>query len=695
MSLRLSIAVLVLLAGLCSACSGGNGPIQPGNTAETLKSDSYRFIHTGSNTLILGAWEVFIDQENLNVETVPLRTVDMHFNVTPMLKPPQCYDCFLAKNLSYDPDTNVITIDIGFRNPSNITGFDVRGIVTEFGYMTFLNPDGYTDLFSPTVGNINPFVAYKTGVGQREFPGLTSHYETMLISNPSFPIFPPFTYVVEASWPDNCREPYEVLNAGISGDLHSDGSNQQLLQLYARDWQDDVASVHVDLEPVGGGVILLNPNGTLPDVWENNISCAAGTSPGDYELKVWATSSPPFDQISTIYNYITVTVSDPPNPQAEIFNPAERISQTTGESFIWPRHSIAVTSDNTSHVVWVDNSPDPESNIFHVLYTNNESGDWEPPQQIDAVTGMSIYATIATDPDDSLHVVWEDERDHVLGSDIYYSSSDDDFASETILLSGDDGYRNVHPRIESGTDGTLHVTWHSLELVDIDEYEYDIWYMKHPSGSPTWESAMSVVSQEDIVEAFPSIVPGPSGSVHIAFQSDVSGSNGIYFTKNPAGTFIDPVVVTLNNSYQPSLDIAADGTILLAYFDYGDGTFTDIYVRLSGDQGDSWGSPQAVSDSDDAYQYAPDVECTSDGDFHFAWHEEDESGIPGRVLYREYLSGIGWQDETELVDPNGTGAFPGMDSDTDGHIHVIYQLFTMMEPPDKHNYEIWYRDSIP
>jgi len=691
---RFFIPLLILITGLSIACAGTADPLQPPDSIPSPNSVDFHFVQADENTLVLGSWEVYIDLENETIEAVPLRSAELHFNVTPMITPPKCYDCFLAKNLDYDPLTHIVTIDIGFRNPSSITGFDIRGIITWFGNKKFLNPDGYTTLFSSVPDMINPFVAYDTGVGQREYPAHSDQYETLEMYVPDFPSFQPFTYVVEASWPDNCKEPYDVRSAGISGELFSDGSNSPLLQVYAYDWQNNVESVSVDLAPVGGPIVSLTQNASFPDIWEAEISCASGTPVADYELLVKASSAAPFDQTADMYNYVAVEVSEPPSPTAEVFGPAERVAETPGESFVWPRHSIAVTSDGTSHVVWVDNSPDPDSNVFHVYYSKHESDIWTLPQQLDDENSNAIYATIAADSSDTLHVVWEDQYPYVLGSEICYSTSLDNFASHEIILPGDDCRRNVHPKIEVGPDGSIHLAWHSQELVDVSDYEYDAWYMTKPAGNPSWDGALSVAAVENIAETFPAITPRPDGSAYYAFQSDEPGIHGIYFTKNPGGTFSDPVTVVISDSFQPTMDVDPDGTILVAYFDYIDGTYSDILARRSYDGGDTWVSPWPVSDSQEAFQYAPDVECTSDGDYHFTWHEEDDMGRPGRVLYREYLVTEGWQDIIELVGSTQMGAFPSMDSDADGHIHVIYELFTLAEPPGKNNYDIWYRDSV-
>lgn len=694
MCFRFHLVALIIIAGTALGCAGANGPTAP-DRAPVSPSDAYGFVRAGENTAILGAWRVLIDPLAGRIEAVPLRSLEVHVNVTKMVTPPKCTDCFLAKNLSYDPVTQIVVVDIGFRNPTGVTGYDVRGIITEFGPMEFLNPDGYTELFSPMPGEIHPFVAYDTGVGQRAYPGYSSYYETLEIHNPQFPKFVPLSYVVEASWPENCKEPYEVLPGGVSGDLYSDGSNTQILQVVVHDWLDDVSTVTVDLAPIGGPVVPLEPSGTFPDTWQGEVFCAEGTPAGEHDVLVCAETAPPYDQTALMYNYVTLRVKEPAPPQVEVFGPPERLTWTPGESFVWPRHAIAVTSDGIPHAVWVDNSPDPESSDFHVYYSRREETGWTVPSQIDDDAGRAIYATIAGDPSDVLHVIWEDERSHVLGSDVYYATSEDDFETESVLADGDDGFRNVHPRIESGNDGTLHTAWHSLDLIDMGQYEYDIWYMRRPAGAPGWESAVSVVSEEGVAEAYPAIAPAPDGAVYLAYQSDASGPHGIYFSSNASGDFMLPVVVTVSDAYQPALDVAPSGSLLLAYFDYVDGTYTDIYLRFSYDAGQTWQSPLAVSESNEAYQIAPDVECTAEGDFHIAWHEEDDMGWPRRVLYREYVEVLGWQDIVEIVGYGGTAAFPSMDGDGDGHIHMIYEQLVPVEPPGKDNYEIWYRSSVP
>ena len=264
--------------------------------------------------------------------------------------------------------------------------------------------------------------------------------------------------------------------------------------------------------------------------------------------------------------------------------------------------------------------------------------------------------------------------------------------TEHRIIEGANGLRYVHPKVVASNDGTIYVACHSLEMVDLGKYEYDLWLTRKMPANPSFNPAVSVVSTEGVIEAYPSLVPAPSGGVYLAYSSDASSPNGIYFSRNTTGTFTAPVLVTASDAYQPSLAVAINGNILATYFNKGDGTYSDIFLRISTDEGDTWGSTTAISDSQIAWQIAPQVSTTLDGDVHVCWHEENDEGWPLRVLYREFVTSQGWQEIIEISD---FGAFPSMAGDSLSHIHLVYEMLTPAEPPDEPNYEIWYRSSVP
>ena len=90
---RLNLLVFALAACLILSCSGKSGPLSPQDT-DNPQPQSFHFMDLDENTHILGIWDVVLDPVNLTVEAVESRSADAHFNVTAMVMPPKCTDCF-------------------------------------------------------------------------------------------------------------------------------------------------------------------------------------------------------------------------------------------------------------------------------------------------------------------------------------------------------------------------------------------------------------------------------------------------------------------------------------------------------------------------------------------------------------------------------------------------------------------------
>src|SRR3972149_8309291 len=109
MQYRFRLSALILVALIASSCSGGGkspNPVEPSNGL-SQSPEEFQFNRISENTIILGAWQIYIDPLAGEVNAVPLRTLDAHFNVSPIVRPPNCSDCFKAKNLNFDPDTKI------------------------------------------------------------------------------------------------------------------------------------------------------------------------------------------------------------------------------------------------------------------------------------------------------------------------------------------------------------------------------------------------------------------------------------------------------------------------------------------------------------------------------------------------------------------------------------------------------------
>ena len=104
------------------------------------------------------------------VKEVPL--AETHYNVKNLLFPPKCIDCFLVQLLEVVGNRWKFSVTI--KNPTQITGYDVRCTCLKLGKVIVLNPSSYTKTFAyaDDTDPINPFVVFDSGNGQNQWgPG--------------------------------------------------------------------------------------------------------------------------------------------------------------------------------------------------------------------------------------------------------------------------------------------------------------------------------------------------------------------------------------------------------------------------------------------------------------------------------------------------------------------------------------------
>jgi len=654
---------------------------------------------------LMGLYTIHIDAEKGTVEAIRNREAETHWNVTPYLLPPNCPDCFFVKILNVDPVAKNVNIRVTLKNPTNLSGYDVRGIILDFGGMTLLNPDSYTKLFGP--GAINPFIAWIPNQDRIFYP-MQVNSEDISIHNPIYPSFPAFQYLIEASWPGHCKEPYEVHPFNVANDLQSDGSNSVLVNCTVYDWQNNVASVTIDLSPIGGA--FNEPMNDLGgNMWQKEITYVSGPGEGYYSLLITATTSDPVAYNQT-YHYAKVHVVGPGTEFPVEFGDEERVSYTSGASFIWPKHAMAVDSEGLPHIVWADNDPDPYSNIFKLYYSyRNPSGIWQSPVLVGTDDVDAVYATICIGGDDIVYIVWEDKRPGQLASNIYYTDSSSNFAYETQLTLAEPQVRHAFPRCVYGNE-LVHITWHDNRN-DPGGNDYDVYYMAYdPVYGPGPE--LVVEAQAGVYEGYPSIDIDGNGDIHIAYQQ-LNSVMQIFHKKKSGSLFGSKVLVADNKAYQPCIRCGNNpNDIFVAYYDYSGGTFCSVYLGASDNSGASFDKVK-VSTVADEYQVHPDVIQSQTGDIYMVWGEEgyidvdgiagpddlnkdgkidENDAVPHRVYFRQSM-GQGLQPPMTLTDDDEAAAFPQIDVGADKFVHVAYMKWT--EDTPYNNYEIYYRRSLP
>ncbi len=334
MRLAGTILVTCLIFLFSLGCSNTEPPTTPGPV------DNHE---TAAVNQLWAAVDFSWDGVSEDLTVVPSRSTEIHLNLTPLL-PPGAVQLTI---LGWDPGTQVLTIRATLTNPYPVSGYDVRGIVTNLIGGEVLNPDDYTKLFDPHVPPIpNAFRAYAKEETNRRFYGNDAD-PSQYIKSETYEIYFPSvlvgTFIVTASWPTNAEEPYDIVSIDQVGTLTDAGGSLEVT-VEVLDWQDVTADdVIIEDNPVTGAHVFMTQIDTT--LWQATLTNAGGAPPGEYEVWVAALD---YDVSYPLYNKFTITV-EPFNPT--VWSDPILVSGDAGVDEILPR---IVLRENDYWIVYTD-----------------------------------------------------------------------------------------------------------------------------------------------------------------------------------------------------------------------------------------------------------------------------------------------------------------------------------------------------
>jgi hypothetical protein len=292
-----AIIITMLLASIVG-CSMST-PIEPAAPADRMVENESR--------QLWGYYRIAIDLEGPTVDVVPLRQAMKHFNVKAYVNPPKCNDCLTVTPTGPYTD-NVIPVDIKLKNPEVISGYDVRGtLLSDDEGAGLINPDNHTKIFDnggPI--NINPFKAFAKAENKREFKPDASHTEHYEIYITSFGKIAVIDYAVDASWPGRAKEPYQIDDPVVEGEMDNFGQVQITINVDVHAAGNDVDEVLLDVSSLGYPIekVFDAVSGTT---FQLKLQNANKMPPGDYVclLRASTESNPRY-----LYHYFTLNVID-------------------------------------------------------------------------------------------------------------------------------------------------------------------------------------------------------------------------------------------------------------------------------------------------------------------------------------------------------------------------------------------------
>ena len=486
-SLILTIGLLCLIpTSGCSYNRGGSAspvdsPVIPSPEKEAQ-----------SGRVLWGIWQFSYDESIGELTAIPLREAYAHFNITPMLLPPNCTDCLKIKVNSFNPVTHILDADVTLRNPTQLIGHDVRGILftNDYGH-SLTNADDWTGLWDIAGGQtINPFKAFAKGLSNRIFAASVNHTENYLIYIPVPPHYEAIKFAVDASFPSNCKEPYEITNF-LQGTIYDISGSSSDIYIDVHDWQHDVDKVTLIAPEITGedtGSFVLSSG----DTWTLKLINNLGVAQGDYPCRVVATSlnSPGLP----MYDFVRVKIEAASPVVTSIIPDSGYVgkdisgAKITGGNFQGPQAEVKLRKSGEPDIiatnVFVAKAteitcdiavpPDATPGLYDVEVTNENdlTGTGQQLFEVKAllspgVTGINpnighpgkylqdvtVSGTNFQGPDASVKLKKAAEPD-IVATDVVVASSTSITCDISIPLNAGTGFYDVEVTNDSGMSGT-------------------------------------------------------------------------------------------------------------------------------------------------------------------------------------------------------------------------------------------------
>ena len=339
---------------------------------------------------------------------------------------------------------------------------------------------------------------------------------------------------------------------------------------------------------------------------------------------------------------------------------AQRLTRNLGDSIF---AAVAIDSANTIHVVWGDGTPG-NTEIYYKR-SSDAGAAWSAAQRITWTSGGSSLPAIAIDLSDTIHVVWMD--DTPVNREIYYSKSTDGgnswSSSQRITWTPESSH---NPAIAADSSGTIHVVWH-----DYTPGNYEIYYKRSTDGGNSWGPSQRITWTSGFSYR-PAIAVDSTDSLHVVWHNDIY-MDEIYYKRSTDGgtTWSAAKRLTSNSGYSwvPAIAIYSSGNIHIVWQDETPGNY-EIYYKRSEDGGTTWSPAQRITwTSGDSRN--PAMAIDSGDTIHVAW--DDDTPGASEVYYKNSADGgTTWSASQRLTWTSGTSNHPAMAIDSSDTLHLVW-----------------------
>jgi len=661
-SFLLLLFVLFIFTSGCSNAS--NQPMIPVSESCQTTFGNFDLMNpefSGYGLMFMGTMDIDPFTETI---TVTERAGSANYDITGFIASGCTGGCFRYQILSYVDE--VMSIELKIENPTSLQVYDVRMIFTNLYGKEVLNSDSYTSLFDPSGGfPFNPQIAFMKENDDRAFDVGPGAIDTELLEL-AFPTGanPLVDYLIVASFPNQCLEPFEIHDIQTSSYMTPSGGNAEISVKF-KDHQDDVVIAAADTTPFTGGLTFLEYQ-PATETYTAEITNSQGASVGTYNV-IFGGMSPGSTVI--LYDFLVLDVGD---DSLEFESPRlidEYTFDTTIDCCSMGGEGINGYDDNIYLIYSYDDQLD---NQQIGLMRSVDGGDTfeYPATMVNSPDPASIHLSPAFDvsPDGTIHAVWCRGDLSGFGSYMEYARSKDNGITfeNDIYMSG--SYLELFCDIEVVDNDIIHAIRNGAPM-----FAFSLFSQTTLNGGSSWSPALdlsyNIFPTTGSSEMFPVMDCDSNGNIFVAFMSDYSGNDGVYVTRSTDVGVSYSLAYQLNESDNDSrlACVACDGNdyIHVVWIDLSDGAYDDVRYNVSKDGGVTF-STSVVIDDVDTNANAPSlrvdpntnklyllysagnmiIQTSDDGS---SWSESIDIGVPGMInnLYIDDDSRlhISWNDD--------------------------------------------------
>jgi len=289
---------------------------------------------------------------------------------------------------------------------------------------------------------------------------------------------------------------------------------------------------------------------------------------------------------------------------------------STDPRYSWRAETAVCPVTGNVYVVF-DSNRNGDFDVF--LRRSTDQGEtFEDAVRLDTSAAAEYYPDVQIDSAGTVHVVYYSTKIAGNNREIYYVRSLDNGVTFGAPVRLTNAVRDSRlPKLAIGPDDSLNVVWHDDRAAPDD---YDVYFMRSEDGGDTWGSTVQVCDTSPESEEV-AIAVGGDGVIHVTWEEMSGGWSGnIYYSRsmNEGLTFFAPFRITTGNynnrGWHSDVGADDDGNVYVVFHYVPFSSPAEVACRISNDSGANWSSAFKVT-SNSVADSRPGISVRPDGSF--------------------------------------------------------------------------------